>query len=182
MEDKRVKDLMISLGEYATVSADSTIKDALKALSKAQLGLTYDRHHHRAVLVLDDGGNVIGKLSHWAVLRTLDLKIINVEDLVSLSRESITSKFLEEMKDGLVELFGNLATVCKKASKIKAREAMVHMGESIDENAPLTFAIHHLVINHIQSMLVTRNGKVVGTLRLSDVFEEVANIIRSSDD
>jgi hypothetical protein len=37
MEVKRVRDLMLSLDEYAIVEADQTIKAALEALSQAQL-------------------------------------------------------------------------------------------------------------------------------------------------
>ena len=51
--ERPVGEVMLLLEEYATVAADATVEDALIALDKAQLGLTYDRHHHRAVLVLE---------------------------------------------------------------------------------------------------------------------------------
>ena len=58
---------------------------------------------------------------------------------------------------------------------------MVPIGESIDEDALLTEAIHQMVLMHALSIPVTRHGEVVGILRQSDVFEEVADIIMSSD-
>lgn len=47
-EEPRVRDLLLLLSEYSTVSSEATLRDALVALSKAQMGLTDDRHHHRA--------------------------------------------------------------------------------------------------------------------------------------
>ena len=59
---------------------------------------------------------------------------------------------------------------------------MVPISESIDENESLSVAIHQLVVSHVQSLTVTREGKTIGVLRLSDVFQAVADVIRSSGD
>lgn len=181
MDEKKVKDLMLSLSEYATVSAKSTIRDALKALDKAQLGLTEDRHHHRAVLVLDEKGVVVGKLSHWALLRRLEPKFLGANDLHSLARAGLTQEFISSLQSGLSGYSGSLPVMCREAAHLKVKDAMVPVDESIDEDEPLAAAVHQLVISHVQSMLVTRAGRTVGILRLSDVFEEVAELIRNSE-
>jgi CBS domain-containing protein len=179
MKHKLVRDLMLSLDEYATISSKDTIKQALLALSKSQLGLTQDRHYHRAVLVLKDG-RVIGKLSHWAILRSLEPKFLKRDDESSLSRAGLTDEFIQSLKDTFSLFTGSLEQMCRAAGRIKAVDAMVPVGESIDEDATLTVAIRNFATRHTQSLLVTRNGEVVGILRLSDVFEEVADIIRNS--
>jgi len=179
MEHKLVRDLMLSLDEYATVSFESTIQQALVALSKSQLGLTQDRHYHRAVLVLKDG-RVVGKLSHWAILRSLEPKFLRSDDESSLARAGLTDEFIQSLKDTFSLFTGSLEQMCRAAGRIKAMDAMVPLGESIDQDATLTEAIRNLVMKHAQSLPVTRHGKVVGILRLSDVFEEAADIIRSS--
>ena len=181
MEEKRVGEVMVSLSEYATIDAEKTIKEALEALSKAQLGLTQDRHHHRAVLVLDRDGNVMGKLSHWAILRALERRPLRADDMVSLSRAGLTEEFIESMQDSLSTFTGSLQQMCRYAARIKAKDAMVSVGESIEESATLTEAIRMLVRKHVQSLPVTSGNKVVGILRLSDVFEEVAEAIKKSD-
>ena len=181
MHDKKVKDLMLPLSEYATILGERTIQDALKALDKAQLGLTNDRHYHRAVLVLDENREVVGKLSHWAILRKLEPKFLNTDDLSALSRANFTADYISDLEESLTGFLGSLQALCKRASRIKAKDAMVPVGESIDENESLVFAIHQFVVSHAQSILVTRKGKIVGTLRLSDAFEEVADIIRSNE-
>lgn len=180
MADKRVEDLMLALGEYATVEADATIHDALKALSKAQLGLLPERHFHRAVLVLDKSGRVVGKLSHWAILRALQPHTLRNSDEDSLIRSGLSDAFLETLKQNMAGAAGSLEQLCLHAASVRAVDAMVPMRESIDEQAALIEAIKEMVARHCQSMLVTRAGKVIGILRLSDVFEEVADRIRST--
>lgn len=180
MDEPTVKDLVLPLGEYATVSDQATIQEALQALSKAQLGLTNDRHHHRAVLVLDAAGKVAGKLSHWAILRSLEPRLLDHQDVVSLSRAGLSQEFIGTLMENLSLFHGSLKLLCEAASRIKARDAMTAIEESIDENARLTEAIHLMVFKRLQSMLVTRGGEVIGILRLSDVFEQVADIIRNS--
>lgn len=178
MEEKRVKDLMLLLEEYATVPRGATVREALLALNKAQLGLTYDRHHHRAVLVLEPDGAVAGKLSHWAILRTLEPKLLADADVASLERAGLPEAFV----DGILERAGGLhlglEAMCEAAGHTRVEEAMVPVQESLEEEAPLTDAIDLFVRARTQSLLVTRGGEAVGLLRLSDVFEEVADLIR----
>ena len=94
MEEKRVRDLMLLLNEYATIQADSSLKEALESLSQAQLCLEDGRHQHRAVLVLNENGEVVGKLSHWAVLRALEPKLLKTDDIASLARAGLTEEFI----------------------------------------------------------------------------------------
>ncbi len=178
MDRKTVKDLTLSLDEYAVISENSTIQKALIALSKSQLGLDRDRHYHRAVLVIDEKEKVVGKLSHWAILRSLEPSHLNSDDISSLSRTGLTDEFIETLRNNLSLFKGSLQQVCRDAARIRVRDAMVPVGENISESASLSEAIHKFVLSHAQSMIVTKKGEVVGILRLSDVFNEVAETIR----
>jgi hypothetical protein len=51
-------------------------------------------------------------------------------------------------------------------------------GEYIEENASLGEAIHQLIAYPTLSLLVTSSDKVVGILRLSDVFTKICDIIK----
>ncbi|MFH1755876.1 MAG: CBS domain-containing protein [Candidatus Latescibacterota bacterium] len=181
MQQKRVRDLMLPLSDYATVQADKTLREALEILRKAQPEVTPNRYQHRSVLVLDEIGKVIGKLSHWAVLRSLEPRFLKFEDEEALSRAGLTEEFIQSMRQTFSLFTGSLDHMCRAAAKLKARDAMVPVGESIDENMPLTDGIHQMVVKHALSILVTRKGEVVGILRQSDVFQEVADMIRSCE-
>ena len=51
--------------------------------------------------------------------------------------------------------------------------------EHVDIDATLDEAIHQLIIGSHQSLLVTEGGRVVGVLRLTDVFHEVMLAIKA---
>ena len=176
----RVKDVMLPLAAYATVSSEATLREALVALSKSQLGLTYDRHHHRAVLVMDDQGNVVGKLTYQAILRSLLPSALGAADVERLAGAGLNPELMDSVAR-LSPLRANLPSMCAASDRVTVREAMVAARDSIEEGASLGEAIETLVVSQAESLLVTREGRVVGILRLSDVFEEVADRIRRGD-
>ena len=182
MKSTKVKDLMVSLADYASVSQEATLYEAVLALDEAQKRLHQDRHPHRAVLVLDAEGRVIGKLSQWDFIRALEPRYDEIVDFNSLVRFGFSSRFIRSMvKDqGLWQR--PLDNLCERASRIKVKNVMYTPaeGEYVQEDATLDEGIHQLVIGHHQSLLVTRNSEVVGVLRLSDVFSEICAIMRSS--
>ncbi|MBW2262840.1 MAG: CBS domain-containing protein, partial [Deltaproteobacteria bacterium] len=51
--------------------------------------------------------------------------------------------------------------------------------EHVEIDATLDEAIHQLIIGSHQSLLVTENGRVIGVLRLTDVFHEVMLAIKA---
>ena len=74
-----------------------------------------------------------------------------------------------------------LAFICNRATELNVRDFMEVPTDCvyIDENATLDEAIHQLVTCRYQSLLVTRKEKVVGILRLSDVFTKVCDKIKT---
>ncbi len=74
-----------------------------------------------------------------------------------------------------------LANICGKAAQIKVSSIMYTPaeGEYVKEDASLAQAIHQLIMGRHQSLLVTRDGEVVGILRLSDAFAAVCAMIKA---
>ena len=72
MHAKKVKDLMVPLEEYATVSEEANLHEAVLALEKAQSRFRQDRYKHRAVLVYDKEKRIVGKLSQLDVIKGLE--------------------------------------------------------------------------------------------------------------
>ena len=178
MDAKTVRDLMVSLDEYALVPEDATVLEALKALELAQENLSPGREPHRAVLVVDKKNKVVGKIGQLAFLRALEPKYLYLGDLKTLSRAGLSDKFIADMMDNLSFLRGTLDDICRQAGSLKAKDVMHPVSENIDEDAPLTEAIHKIVIWQTLSILVTRGGEVVGILRLSDLFTAVSAKIK----
>lgn len=179
MKSKRVRDLMVSLSEYATVSEDAPLREAIAALERAHAGFDRDKHRHRAILIFDKQHNIVGKVNFLSILRALEPKY---DDMLSNSgpwHVGFTRKFQKAMFESLRLWQDPLEKVCKKAARVKVKTFMVtpKEGEMIEPDAPLGEAIHQLVLGHHQSLLVIEDQRVVGILRLADVFQAVADAL-----
>ena len=178
----RVADLMVPIDEYATVSDDATLYEAVIALEKAQEELDRKRHHylHRAILVYDKNNNICGKISQLDVLMALEPKYQEMGDMRTLSRAGFSPQFLKSMMEKFHLCDSSFSEMCTKAANKKVKDFM-HTpteGEHVEQETSLCEAIHLLVMGHHQSLLVTRDGGIVGILRLTDVFKEVFQMIK----
>ena len=180
-----VKDFVVPLEEYATVSEDATLFEAITALEKAQEALDRERHLylHRAVLVYDQNKQIVGKISQLDVLRALEPKYDDMGDMGRMSRAGFSPSFLKTMLKQEALWESPLRDICTKAGSFKVKTFMYTPteGEYIDENASMDEAIHLLVMGHHHSLLVTRGKDIVGILKLTDVFSEVFHIMKTSD-
>jgi len=175
MDKKCVKDLMVPLDEYAIISQEATLLDAIIALDDAQKSLPPGRQPHRAVLIVDESNRVIGKIGQLAFLKTLEPKYNALGDIGGLSKAGLSASFISSMMDHFRFFQDSLNYLCRRALTMKARDAMHPVTECIDENASLSEAIHKIVMYQTLSILVTRGTEIVGLLRLSDLFKEVSD-------
>jgi CBS domain-containing protein len=179
-----IKDIMIPLSEYATVQEEDTLKTAIKTLQKTQAHNDPNSYKHRAVLVFDKNKNIVGKISPLDVLRSLEPKYCQIGhpekmSQMGLSRFGLSNDFLSSMMEQYCLWEESLETLVKIASKLKAKDIMYSLeeGEFVDETATISHAIHQLILGHHQSLLVSKDNKVIGILRLSDVFKLVCDIM-----
>lgn len=178
MDNKKVKDLMIPASQYPTVHHETSVLDAIINLDKAQEKVPNNRKEFRAVLVLDDNGRVIGKVGHMAMMKALEPKYNHITDMDKLSRANLSPEFINMMMDYFTLWSESFYDVCKRASSIKVKEIMHPVTENIDENASLEEAVHKIIMWQSLSILVTRGQEIVGIVRLSDIYNEVAHFIR----
>ncbi|MFH2012412.1 MAG: CBS domain-containing protein [Pseudomonadota bacterium] len=181
MKEIRVKDIMVHLEEYATVHEDSSLAEAVYALEKAQEEFDVSRYKHRAILVYDNNKKIVGKLSQWDVIKNLEPKYDTFGDLRKVSRSGFSPGFIKSMIEKNNLWMDDLDTVCHRVAKMKVKDAMYipTEGEKIEEDAPFSEALHSFIIGHHQSLLVTRREKIVGILRLVDVFKLVCERIKT---
>lgn len=182
MKTFKVIDLMVPLSEYATVSDDATLYDAVMALEKAQEKYIFKHSHyrHRAVLVLDKKSKVIGKISQIDVLRALEPKYDEILEGRGLHGIGFSKRFIKSMlKD--YALFDNpLRDLCRKAAENPVTKFMriPSEGEFVPEEAALDQAVHQFVIGNHQSLLVTRGEGIIGIIRLTDVFTAIFHMMK----
>ena len=184
MKNIIVKDVMVSLSEYATVPNGATLFEAVLALEKAQKEFDQTRYHHRAVLILDNDKRVIGKLTQIDVLRAIEPKSKKMDALKDITSYSFSQKFINRTREqyrleGAPMMEGSLL----RAMKLCVEDFMQSLseGEYVDEDASLETAIHKLIMGKHLSLLVTRNKIIIGILRMSDVFAAASQVMKKSE-
>ena len=182
MEIISVKDLMVPLDEYATVQENATLSEAVLALEQAQEKHQQLPYKHRAVLVLNAKKRVVGKLSQLDIIRALEPKYGDMGDINSLSRFGLSRQFISSIMKHNYLWEKPLNDICKKAADTKVKDFMHKPaeGEYISEDASLEMACHQLVLGHHQSLLVTKGDEILGILRLTDVFNAIFQIMKTT--
>ncbi|MBU0518986.1 CBS domain-containing protein [bacterium] len=178
-EARWVKDVMLPLDDYALVPEDASMVDAYCALEEAQKRLPPGRQASRAVLVVDKSGKIIGKVGQLAFLKALEPKYDKVGDVGALSRAGLSSDFISSMMENLNLWKENFFDISQRAKITRVKEIMHPIDESIDGDAHLSEAIHKIVMYQTLSLLVTRGKQVIGILRLSDLFNEIGQQLKS---
>lgn len=171
----KVREMMVPLDEYATVAEDATMFDAVVALERAQREFDKSRYRHRAILVMDEQNNVVGKVSQLDLLKALSPDFDKVLDTEALGRRGVNLDFIQSISR---QGFSGrpLDDLCRKAVELSVRDFMYSPleGEFISEEASLNEAVRRLVLGKHHSLLVTRDKEIVGVLRLTDVFKLVS--------
>jgi CBS domain-containing protein len=180
MKTIKVKELMVPLKEYATVSSEATLLEVILALEKAQVLLDPARHKHRAILVLGEGGKVMSKITMKDILLALEPNYGKVEVMEVLERSGYSPDLIRSLLEDKTLWVEPLQFFRKRAIELKVADFILapSKNEYIDDNATLGEAIQQLVIYPYQSLLVTSGDEVVGILRLSDVFTKICDIIK----
>lgn len=188
MKTIQVKDLMVPLQDYATIEEDDFLHQAIQALENAQesfLAANKERRYpHRAVLVLNRAGKVVGKLSQLDVLSSLEPKYNDVFASSAMQRTT-ASGFSPAFLRNMISSYGlfdrPLLDLCRKAASIKVKDCMYtpKSGEIVNEDDTLEMAVHQMIVGQHQSLLVMQGEDIVGILRLVDVFQQIGKLIKS---
>jgi len=175
-----VKDLMVPISEYAAVSQGSTLSEAVNALEKAQEEYNHTHYRHRAVLVMDNNKQVVGKLSQLDFLRALEPQDDKIERIKEIRKFGFSSKSIALQQEQYLQKMPSTGDVFTKAIKLKVEDFMQapSEGEFVNESTPLETAVHQLITGHHLSLLVTQQKKIVGVLRMSDVFAAAFHVIK----
>ena len=183
MKTTIVKDLMRPLSEYKTISTEANLFEAAQALEQVQKEFEQNPKLHKILLISDENGEIVGKISQLDVLRFLEPKGKPIESSKALSRFGVSSGYLKQMLKQCAFWSRPLIDICRDAGNLKVKK-LVHApveGEFVEENASLTEAIHQLNLEHHQSLLVTRGKKIVGVLKQTDIFMEVSQTLATCE-
>jgi CBS domain-containing protein len=178
----KVKDLMVPIEEYATVGYNATLYEALIALKTAQEKLQDGKPPHRAVLVNDAAGNLVGNVGRLSFIKALGVGFSVPTARAQMDRAGVSLESIATVMNHVRFLYRDRGSLQDRAKSIKARNVMHPVGESIDEEGSLQEAIDLFSACQVLSILVKRGTRVVGVLRVSDLFQKLQNQILDPDE
>lgn len=177
---KQVRDISLPLSAYAVVDEDATLADALRVLRESTASLPPGVQPHRAVLVRNRRGEIVGKVHYFAFLRAL------VPDRTSMGSQSVLERagVDDAMRDSSMRLLdlltGDLVDICERGRNVLVRDIYTSAA-SIREDAALSDAIAAFLSHQTLSLLVRRGQETVGILRLADLFDELSRQILAGE-
>ncbi len=160
--ERKVKDLMIPLEDYDSISSNESVRDAYELMTKTG---------HHAILVIDENNEPIGQLSYRDALIALVPKY-------TPSERGDSWLTPESFKNYPVFYYdGEFSGQCKAQLKKSVKEVMSLFPVSIDKDATLAEAVHIMVTKNIGRMPVVSDDKFKGMIRLVEIFDEVKKVV-----
>lgn len=185
MKTITAKDIMVPLDEYATVSHRASLLEAIRALENPRKKHGDEPYRHISVLVLNDKGKVIGKVSQTDIMKAMEPNYKKIGNDLILSRFGFSAAFVKAMQNEFKLWERPLKELCVAAEKVKVKEVMYTPADHqrVSENDTLDTAMHQIVIGQHHSLLVTDNkGKqIVGILRATDVFNSLCKLLNQCE-
>lgn len=180
MEKMKVRELMRPVEEFPRISSQATIWDAVVALEKAQEEFTSGRTSQRILLVHDEGGKIVGKISPMDVVQGLEPNYDKIDSLRNISHYHLGESTLDSMKEQLRLWQEPLADLCKKAYSLKIENSvkMPTPDHVVDADGKMGDAFHLFVVGRHDSLFVRDGEEVAGLITFSDVYRRIAQTMR----
>ena len=180
MENLKVHDLMVPIDKFPKISSTARFYEALAILETAQKKYLAGEAEQRIVMVEDEEGNIIGKISPIDLLRGLETNYNRVNTKKVLSRFDLSFVWESLKKD--YRLWENpFKDLCRKAEDVRVKDFIKPPSEEqsvgVADSMPKCF--HLFVMNRHDALFVFDNDRIVGLLRFSDVYKEVSKTMNA---
>lgn len=163
---KTIGDIMVPLDEYPRIHDSSTLKDAFAVLHEAfESGRRY-----RHILVLNDAGQLAGILGMRDILRGLFPDYLRTRE--------------KARHEGPIPDFPALTLIWAETCETQCPAAALHpikgflgaFPATVGVKDPITKAAYLLVIHDTSMLPVVEGARLVGVVRMIDVFNEASKV------
>lgn len=160
--ERKVKDLMIPLEDYDSISSDKPLRDAFELMAKTG---------HHALLVIGKNNEPIGQLSYRDALIALEPKYSTGK----WGHSWFTPQAFENYPVFYYD--GQFSAQCKAQLKKSVKEVMSSFTISLNEDATLSEAVHVMTNKNVGRLPVLSDGKFLGMIRLVEIFDEIKKVV-----
>jgi CBS domain-containing protein len=162
--EKKVKELMIPLEDYPHIPYWFTLRQAMAIVREASIKFE-GSFEPRAVLVFDEKYQLLGLLTLRDIIKGLEPRFLKETELIKTD-------------PSLTVLLGDLSGPNLEAQSQKpVSEVMSPIKVLAEAQDNFVKALYLMIRADVGLMPVVESGKVIGILRLSDLFNEVSRIV-----
>jgi predicted transcriptional regulator len=180
MDTINVRDLMIPVDKFPKISHSAKFFEAISALETAQENYLSGKAEQRILLVTDDQGKVIGKISPIDVFRGLETNYAKVDAEATVKRFGF--KYIWESMQKDYQLWESpFKDLCRRAGDIQIKDFNEALpdGQAVSAEDTLDKCFHLFVMHRHDSLFVLKDNNIIGLLRFSDVYRKVSETIKS---
>ena len=162
--NQKVKDLMIPLEDYPHIPYWFTLRQAMAIVREAAIKFE-SSFEPRAVLVFDEKYQLMGILTLRDIIKGLEPRFLKETDLIKAD-------------PSLTVLFGDFfGPNLKEQSQRPVSEVMSPIKITSDAQDNIVKVLYLMIKENVGLMPVMEKGKVIGMIRLSDLFNEISKIV-----
>jgi CBS domain-containing protein len=161
---KTAKDLMIPLEDYPHIPYWFSLRQAMAIVREATVKFE-GSFEPRAVLVFDEKYQLMGILTLRDIIKGLEPRFLQETSLV-------------KGDPSLAVLMGDLfGPNIKEQSQIAVSEVMSSIKATVNAGDSLPKALSSMIKENVGLIPVMQDNKVMGMLRLSDLFGEISRVV-----
>lgn len=183
-ETKTVKEIMSPIEEYDMVQEDDMLCEALRIIrdNHGKIEAHAPGNFHKTLFVKNVGGDIVGKLSIYDLIRGLVPESVRKEGASRARAHAVTTREAEaaeeiaEIQERFQWLSTNFSELVQKESRKKVRDVMSPVHLLLKENDTINRAVYVMFRENIRQPLVVREGRIVGVVALMDIFPELLEI------
>jgi CBS-domain-containing membrane protein len=177
IENLRIGDIMIPLGDYPTVTPDNTLRQAIEKMERSQLEVDGRKSLPRVLLVMEASGELAGTVRRRDIMRGLEPR-----HLVTRPLNYRKKLFDVSIDPNLSELsFEKIVKGVREQANQPVRGVMRPIEVALARDDHIIKGVYEMVSYGLTLLPVIHQGKVLGVVRSVELFRELAHIVLAED-
>jgi len=177
LEKLRIGDIMIPIDDYPRIGPQTTLREAMLALERAQLEVDGRKSLPRVLLVMDAAGKLLGTVRRRDIMRGLEPRHLVAQPL------NYRKKLFDVSVDPNLAELSHDKTVngIREQAGRQVREVMRPIEVAIETRDHIIKGIYEMVGYGLTLLPVLEAGRVVGVVRSVELFRELSYIVLGED-
>jgi CBS domain-containing protein len=172
LTSKNLKELMVPISEYPHIHHGGTIREAFGILDKNYR----EGNLYRTVLVLDDENSLKGMLTMRDMIQAVVPGFLKTKSSSYKGLQPYQAS--EQDYSSLALIWGeDFDEQCRKEAGLKVEDVMTVIDKTVTVKETIAKCAYLLVTHDVPVMPVTEENRVVGAVRLVDLFRKVVKIV-----